>query len=77
ERNGFDGKRLIECVNAARPAKKNGADVREAAGLNIQQTPSTIVVQGERSALVQGMVNGTGIMQMMAQLVDGGTPEKK
>lgn len=77
ERNGFDGKRLIECVNAVRPAKKIGADVREAAGLNIQQTPSTIVVHGERSALVQGMVNGTGIMQMMAQLVDGGTPEKK
>lgn len=76
-RNGFDGKRLIECVNAARPAKKIGADVREAAGLNIQQTPSTIVVHGDRSALVQGMVNGTGIMQMMAQLVDGGSPEQK
>ncbi|PHM72184.1 thioredoxin domain-containing protein [Xenorhabdus sp. KJ12.1] len=70
ERNGFDGKRLIECINSARPAKKIGADVREAAGLNIQQTPSTIVVHGERSAIVQGMVNGTGIMQMMAQLVD-------
>lgn len=76
-RNGFDGKRLIECVNAARPAQKIGADVREAAGLNIQQTPSTIVVHGDRSALVQGMVNGTGIMQMMAQLVDGGVPEQK
>ncbi len=76
-RNGFDGKRLIECVNAARPAQKIGADVREAAGLNIQQTPSTIVVHGDRSALVQGMVNGTGIMQMMAQLVDGGTSEQK
>lgn len=76
-RNGFDAKRIIECVNAARPAKKIGADVREAAGLNIQKTPSTIVVHGERSALVQGLVDGTGIMQMMAQLVDGGMPEPK
>ncbi|EOC0012242.1 DsbA family protein [Cronobacter turicensis] len=76
-RNGLDGTRLLQCVNEARPAQKIAADVREAAGLNIQQTPSTIVVHGERSALVQGMVNGTGLMQMMAQLVDGGSPEPK
>lgn len=75
-RNGFDGRRLIDCVNSARPTLKIGADVREAAGLNIHQTPSTIVVHGEHSALVQGMVNGTGIMQMMAQLVDGNTQQR-
>lgn len=74
-RNGFDGKRLLDCINEARPKQKIGADVREAAGMNIQQTPSTIVVYGERSALVQGMVNGTGIMKMMSQLVDGGMAE--
>ncbi|EGT5675168.1 disulfide bond formation protein DsbA [Cronobacter dublinensis subsp. dublinensis] len=76
-RNGLDGKRLIQCVNEARPSQKIAADVREAAGLNIQKTPSTIVVHGERSALVQGMVNGTGLMQMKAQLVDGSAPEQK
>nr|WP_282562055.1 thioredoxin domain-containing protein [Providencia rettgeri] len=73
ERNGFDAKRLIECVNQARPAKKIGADIKEAQGLNIQQTPTTIVVHGDQSAMVQGMVNGTGLMQMMAQLAGGGT----
>lgn len=76
-RNGLDGKRLIECINAARPSAKIGADVREAAGLNIQKTPSTIVVHGERSAMVQGFVDGNGIMQMMSQLVDGGTEVPK
>lgn len=75
-RNGLDGKRLIQCVNEARPSAKIGADVKEAAGLNIQKTPSTIVVHGENSAMVQGMVNGTGLMQMMAQLIDGSTPAK-
>lgn len=77
ERNGLDGKRLLDCVNSGRPSKKIGDDVHEAAGLQIQQTPSTIVVHGDNSAMVQGMVNGTGIMQMMAQLVGGGTAQKK
>ncbi len=76
ERNGFDAKRLLECVNQARPAKKIGADIKEAQGLNIQQTPTTIVVHGDQSAMVQGMVNGTGLMQMMAQLAGGGTAEQ-
>lgn len=72
ENNGLDGKRIIECVNAARPSAKIAEDVKEAARLNIQQTPANIVVYGDKSAMVQGSVNGTGLMQMMAQLAQGG-----
>ncbi|HEC8324747.1 TPA: thioredoxin domain-containing protein [Providencia rettgeri] len=72
ENNGLDGQRIIECVNAARPSAKIAEDVKEAARLNIQQTPANIVVYGDKSAMVQGSVNGTGLMQMMAQLSQGG-----
>lgn len=72
ENNGLDGQRIIECVNAARPSAKIAEDVKEAARLNIQQTPANIVVHGDKSAMVQGSVNGTGLMQMMAQLAQGG-----
>lgn len=72
KQNGLDDKRLIECINSVRPAGKIAADLHEAVGLNIQKTPTTIVVHGEKSAIVQGMVNGTGLMQMMAQLASEG-----
>lgn len=72
ENNGLDGKRIIECVNAARPSVKIAEDVKEAARLNIQQTPTNIVVHGDKSAMVQGSVNGTGLMQIMSQLAQGG-----
>lgn len=72
ENNGLDGQRIIECVNAARPSAKIAEDVKEAARLNIQQTPANIVVYGDKSAMVQGSVNGTGLMQMMAQLAQEG-----
>ena len=68
DENGVDGKRLIECINSERPSAKIAEDVREASRLNIQQTPTNIVVYGDKSAMVQGSVNGTGLMQMMAQL---------
>ncbi|EYU15104.1 MULTISPECIES: DsbA family protein [Photorhabdus] len=68
---GLNDKRLLGCVNAARPSAKIAEDVQEAGRLNIQKTPTNIVTYGDKSAMVQGAVSGTGLMQMMAQLAEG------
>ena len=69
---GLDPNRLLECINAARPSSKIADDVREAGQLGIQKTPTNIVVYGDKSAIVQGAVDGAGLMQMMAQLAGSG-----
>ncbi|PLP49166.1 disulfide bond formation protein DsbA, partial [Klebsiella variicola] len=69
---GLDANRLLECINAARPSSKIADDVHEAGQLGIQKTPTNIVVYGDKSAIVQGAVDGAGLMQMMAQLAGSG-----
>lgn len=55
-----------------RPSSKIADDVREAGQLGIQKAPTNIVVYGDKSAIVQGAVDGAGLMQMMAQLAGSG-----
>ncbi|MNJ00474.1 hypothetical protein D3C73_1598150 [compost metagenome] len=54
------------------------ADLDEAIGLGIQQTPSSLLVYKDRHALLQGMYSGEQLMEALAELTKAdGEPGKK
>lgn len=74
----LDHREFMRCMDQQTPIGKVRADLEEAIGLGIQQTPSSLLVYKDRHALLQGMYSGEQLMEALAELTKAdGEPAKK
>jgi len=67
----LDHREFMRCMDQQTPIGKVRADLDEAIGLGIQQTPSSLLVYKDRHALLQGMYTGEQLMAVFAELANG------
>lgn len=67
----LDHREFMRCMDQQTPIGKVRADLDEAIGLGIQQTPSSLLVYKDRHALLQGVYTGEQLMAAFAELTSG------
>lgn len=73
----LDHREFMHCMDQQTPIGKVRADLDEAIGLGIQQTPSTLLVYKDRHALLQGMYSGEQLLTALGELTKGDSEQAK